>query len=79
MKTTLRTRTITSPIIGLLRKNFPSMDTAIEIYNHNVKMNSASRIVAADVWGELLTRGKRVYGIAGDDFHHRSRYGGAFI
>ncbi|MDR2078941.1 MAG: CehA/McbA family metallohydrolase [Treponema sp.] len=53
--------------------------TAIEIYNHNVKMNNAGRAVATDVWDELLTRGKRVYGIASDDFHHRSRYGGAFI
>ncbi|MDL2228854.1 CehA/McbA family metallohydrolase [Treponema sp. OttesenSCG-928-L16] len=51
----------------------------IEIYNHNVKMNNAGRAVAVDVWDELLSRGKRVYGIASDDFHHRSRYGGAFL
>jgi hypothetical protein len=53
--------------------------TAIEIYNHNVRMNNSGRAVATDLWDELLIRGKRVYGVAGDDFHHRSRYGGAFI
>jgi hypothetical protein len=53
--------------------------TAIEIYNHNVKMNNAGRAVATDVWDELLSRNRRVWGIASDDFHHRSRYGGGFI
>jgi hypothetical protein len=42
-------------------------------------MNNSGRAVATDLWDELLTRGKRVYGIASDDFHHRSRYGGAFV
>jgi hypothetical protein len=53
--------------------------TAIEIYNYNVKMNNAGRAVAADLWDELLSRNLRVWGIASDDFHHRSRYGGGFI
>jgi len=53
--------------------------TAIEIYNHNVKMNSNGRAIATDIWDALLSRGIRVYGIASDDLHHRSRYGGAFI
>jgi histidinol phosphatase-like PHP family hydrolase len=53
--------------------------TAIEIYNHNVKMNNAGRAVATDLWDELLSRDRRVWGIASDDFHHRSRYGGGFI
>jgi hypothetical protein len=53
--------------------------TAIEIYNHNVKMNNAGRAIATDLWDELLSRDRRVWGIASDDFHHRSRYGGGFI
>ncbi|MDR0877503.1 MAG: CehA/McbA family metallohydrolase [Treponema sp.] len=53
--------------------------TAIEIYNHNVKMNSAGRALATDLWDELLSRGRRVWGIASDDFHHSSRYGGGCI
>jgi histidinol phosphatase-like PHP family hydrolase len=52
---------------------------AIEIYNHNVKMNSAGRAVASDLWDELLSRDRRIWGVASDDFHHRSRYGGGFI
>jgi hypothetical protein len=53
--------------------------TALEIYNHNVKMNNAGRAVATDLWDALLSAGRRVWGIASDDFHHRSRYGGGFI
>ncbi|MDR2535430.1 MAG: hypothetical protein LBD29_05280 [Treponema sp.] len=53
--------------------------TGIEIYNHNVKMNNAGRAVATDIWDSLLSRGRRVWGIASDDLHHCSRYGGGFI
>jgi hypothetical protein len=53
--------------------------SGVEIYNHNVRMNSAGRAVALDIWDALLSRGRRVFGIASDDFHHCSRYGGAFI
>jgi histidinol phosphatase-like PHP family hydrolase len=56
-------------------KNF----SAIEIYNHNVKMNNSGRAVATDLWDQLLERGLRVWGIASDDFHHSSRCGGGFI
>jgi hypothetical protein len=42
-------------------------------------MNNAGRAVATDLWDELLSRNRRVWGIASDDFHHRSRYGGGFI
>jgi hypothetical protein len=52
---------------------------ALEIYNHNVKMNNAGRAIATDLWDELLSRNRRIWGIASDDFHHRSRYGGGFI
>jgi predicted metal-dependent phosphoesterase TrpH len=52
---------------------------AVEIYNHNVKMNNAGRAVAADLWDALLERGRRVWGVASDDFHHNSRCGGGFI
>jgi hypothetical protein len=53
--------------------------TALEIYNHNVKMNNAGQAVATDLWDGLLGAGRRVWGIASDDFHHRSRYGGGFV
>jgi hypothetical protein len=53
--------------------------TALEIYNHNVKMNNAGRAVATDLWDALLGAGRRVWGVASDDFHHRSRYGGGFV
>ena len=52
---------------------------AVEIYNHNVKMNNSGRAVATDIWDRLLSAGRRVWGIASDDFHHSSRYGGGFI
>jgi histidinol phosphatase-like PHP family hydrolase len=52
---------------------------AIEIYNHNVKMNCSGNAVASDLWDKLLTQGYRVFGIACDDSHHCSRYGGGFI
>ncbi|MDR1566726.1 MAG: hypothetical protein LBS48_05530 [Treponema sp.] len=50
-----------------------------EIFDHNVKMNNAGRAIAADVWDYLLSRGRKIWGIASDDFHHCSRYGGDFI
>ena len=53
--------------------------TAIEIYNQNVKMNNSGRAVATDVWDKLLSCGRRVWGIASDDFHHYSRGRGGFI
>ena len=53
--------------------------TAIEIYNHNVKMNNAGRAIATDLWDKLLSKGRRVWGTAADDFHHCSRCGGGFI
>jgi histidinol phosphatase-like PHP family hydrolase len=52
---------------------------AIEIYNHNVKMNGSGRAVATDLWDRLLERGRRVWGVASDDMHHYSRCGGGFI
>ena len=52
---------------------------AVEIFNNNVKMNNAGRAAACDVWDILLSRGRKVYGIASDDFHHYSRCGGGFI
>jgi hypothetical protein len=52
-------------------------DFAIEIYNHNVRMNNSGRAVAVDVWDGLLSAGRRVYGLANDDMHHFSRLGGA--
>jgi hypothetical protein len=64
------------PLERLLRLNGY---TALEIYNHNVKMNNEGRADAIDLWDELLSRNRRVWGIASDDFHHRSRYGGGFI
>jgi hypothetical protein len=51
---------------------------ALEIYNHNVKMNNSGRAIATDVWDKLLTAGKRVFGLANDDMHHFSRLGGAY-
>ena len=53
--------------------------TAVEIFNNNVKMNNAGRAIASDIWDALLSQGRKVYGIAGDDFHHYSRCGGGFI
>jgi histidinol phosphatase-like PHP family hydrolase len=64
------------PLKKLLRLNGY---TAIEIYNHNVKMNNAGRAVAVDLWDAVLTEGKKVFGIASDDFHDHSRCGGGFI
>jgi hypothetical protein len=52
---------------------------ALEIYNHNVKMNNAGRAVATGLWDRLLERGRRVWGVASDDFHHSSRCGGGFV
>jgi len=51
----------------------------IEIFNQNVKMNNSGRAVATDIWDSLLTAGKRVWGFAGDDMHHYSRMGGAYL
>ena len=53
--------------------------SAIEIYNQNIKMNNAGRAVATDIWDKLLSGGRRVWGIASDDFHHCSRAGGGAI
>jgi hypothetical protein len=52
---------------------------AIEIFNNNVKMNNAGRAVATDIWDQLLSKGRKIWGIASDDFHHYSRCGGGFI
>jgi len=53
--------------------------TAVEIFNNNVKMNNSGRAIACDIWDALLSQGRKVYGIASDDFHHYSRCGGGFI
>ena len=53
--------------------------TAVEIYNNNVRMNNSGRAVATDVWDKLLSRGRKVWGIASDDLHHYSRCGGGFL
>ncbi|HBM81671.1 MAG TPA: hypothetical protein DD426_12705, partial [Clostridiaceae bacterium] len=50
----------------------------IEIYNNNVRLNNSGRAVATDVWDELLSSGKRVFGFANDDMHIFSRVGGAY-
>jgi len=52
---------------------------AVEIFNNNVKMNNAGRAIASDIWDALLSQGRKVYGIASDDFHHYSRCCGGFI
>lgn len=51
----------------------------IEIFNNNVKMNNTGRAVATDIWDQLLSAGKKVWGFAGDDMHHVSRIGGGFL
>ncbi len=52
---------------------------AIEIYNHNSKMNNAGRSIASDLWDSLLCKGKIIWGMANDDMHHCSRIGGGYI
>jgi hypothetical protein len=52
--------------------------TGIEIYNNNVKFDNKGRAVATDLWDELLSRGKNVFGFANDDMHIFQRCGGAF-
>lgn len=52
---------------------------AIEIYNHNEKMNNAGRSIASDLWDKLLVAGRRVWGMANDDMHHYSRLAGGFM
>ena len=52
---------------------------AIEIFNYNVKKNNAGRAIATDVWDQLLSKGRRVWGIASDDLHFSYSYGGGFI
>jgi hypothetical protein len=52
--------------------------TGIEIYNNNVKFDNKGRAVATDLWDELLSRGKKVFGFANDDMHIFQRCGGAF-
>ena len=53
--------------------------SAIEIFNNNVKFNSAGRAIASDIWDALLSRGRKICGVACDDFHHYSSCGGGFI
>jgi Predicted metal-dependent phosphoesterases (PHP family) len=50
----------------------------IEIYNNNVRMDNSGRALATDIWDQLLSNGKKVYGFANDDMHVLSRCGGAF-
>ena len=50
----------------------------LEIFNNNVKHDSKGRAVATDLWDELLSKGKIVYGFANDDMHVFPRAGGAF-
>lgn len=50
----------------------------IEVFNNNVKHDNSGRAVASDLWDELLTSGKRIFGFANDDMHVFPRAGGAF-
>lgn len=50
----------------------------IEVFNNNMKHDNSGRAVATDLWDELLTSGKRVFGFANDDMHIFSRAGCAF-
>lgn len=50
----------------------------IEIFNNNVKHDNKGRAVATDLWDEVLSSGRVVYGFANDDMHVFSRAGGAF-
>lgn len=52
--------------------------TGIEIFNNNVRMDCKGRAIATDLWDELLSMGKYVYGFANDDMHIFSRVGGAY-
>ncbi|MDQ0148192.1 hypothetical protein ACFO6R_03420 [Eubacterium multiforme] len=52
--------------------------TGIEIFNNNVRMDCKGRAVATDLWDELLSSGKYVFGFANDDMHIFSRVGGAY-
>lgn len=52
--------------------------TGIEIFNNNVRMDCKGIALATDVWDELLSKGKKVYGFANDDMHIFSRAGGAY-
>lgn len=52
--------------------------TGIEIYNNNVKFDNKGRAVATDLWDDLLSGGKNVFGFANDDMHIFQRCGGAF-
>ncbi|MCR6515490.1 MAG: hypothetical protein ACRC1T_11455 [Clostridium chrysemydis] len=50
----------------------------IEIFNNNVRMDCKGRATATDLWDELLSSGKKVFGFANDDMHIFSRAGGAY-
>jgi len=50
----------------------------IEVFNNNVKHDNKWRAVASDVWDELLSSGKAIYGFANDDMHVFPRAGGGF-
>ncbi|WP_297637858.1 hypothetical protein [uncultured Clostridium sp.] len=52
--------------------------TGIEIFNNNVRLDCKGIALATDLWDELLSRGKRVFGFADDDMHIFSRAGGAY-
>jgi hypothetical protein len=52
--------------------------TGIEIFNNNMKFDNKGNAVATDLWDELLSKGKRVFGFANDDMHVFQRCGGAF-
>lgn len=52
--------------------------TGIEIFNNNVRMDCKGRALATDIWDQLLSQGKRVFGFANDDMHIFSRVGGAY-
>lgn len=50
----------------------------IEVFNNNVRMDCKGRAIASDLWDELLSRGKVIFGFANDDMHIFSRIGGAY-
>ncbi|MBK1810196.1 hypothetical protein JHL18_06040 [Clostridium sp. YIM B02505] len=52
--------------------------TGLEIYNNNVKFDNKGRALATDLWDNLLSNGKKVFGFANDDMHVFQRCGCAF-
>jgi hypothetical protein len=52
--------------------------TGIEIFNNNVRFDNSGNAIATDLWDELLSKGKKVWGFADDDMHLFQRCGGGF-